>query len=947
MKIIKTFLAALVAFVAVGAAAQGPLPQLPIDPAVRYGKLSNGLTYYIRHNNEPRNQVNFYIAQKVGAVQEEENQRGLAHFLEHMAFNGSVTFPADGQLIKACERMGVKFGANLNAYTAADETVYNIDDVPTTDPANIDTCLWILHDWADGLLLTADEINKERGVIHEEWRMRSSATQRILNRQLENLYPGSRYGKRMPIGLMSVIDNFEPDFLRAYYEKWYRPDLQGIIIVGDVDVDAVEAKVKSIFGTIQMPENAAKYELYPVPDNADPIYVVDKDKEMPLGLIMVCCKTEPLPAELRGTPASIMQDYMTDVICSVLNERLGDLAKKPDCPYVGAEADYSNYIMSKTCDALQLQILPKEGQDVAALRAVMTEMERARRHGLTATEILRARDEYLSRLEKIYDNRDKQKNDFYVQQYVQHFLTGTAIPDIETEYQLIKMLAQQLPAETFNMTLAEDLLAKGDTNFVVLAMYPEKEGLAVPTADDFKAAVAEARAAQVEAFVDNVKNEPLVAQLPVPVKIQKEEPAEFGYTKWTLSNGANIYYRKTDFNDSEVIMSASSMGGTSLLPQQDLINASVAGSVMNSCGWGNFTSTELEKALAGKQASCAVTLGQASESISGSATPKDLRTLFELTYLKFQPLKDDPDAFRNFTDGLRLQLANMEKVPMKSFQDSIQQVVYCGNPRNIQIKAADVDKISYAECQRIYKERFTSVGDFDFYFTGSFDVDSLRTFVEQYIAPLPALKGQRETYNRDNIVQVVNGCRTIDYTRQMETPQAYTFQMWQGDMPFSLEQDAVVGALSAALDQIYTKTIREDAGLAYSVSANGDTGYGVREAYSLQISAPFTPAKVDSVKLLINEGIQGIAEKGVSQKYIDDYKQYTLKQLEENQRNNNYWMNLISTKNIWGIDLQKGRREAIEAVSSEKIQQFVREKMLTQHNVVSVTMLPQDLTEKE
>ncbi|MCQ2266825.1 MAG: insulinase family protein [Bacteroidaceae bacterium] len=943
MKNLKMMLLALLSLAAMSMSAQ-QMPPLPIDEAVRYGKLPNGLTYYIRHNEEPRNQANFYIAQKVGAVQEEESQRGLAHFLEHMAFNGSVTFPADGQLIKACERMGVKFGQNLNAYTAADETVYNIDDVPVT-PENIDTCLWILHDWADGLLLTAEEINKERGVIHEEWRMRSSATQRIFNRRLPELYPGSRYGERMPIGLMSVIDNFEPDFLRAYYEKWYRPDLQGIIVVGDINVDEIEQKIKTIFGTIQMPENAAAYEFYPVPDNNEPIYVIDKDKELPMAMMSLSFKQEILPFEMRGTMAKPMQDYMTSVICQVLNERLSDLSKKPGCPFVQAGVNYGTYIMSKTCDALDVEIVPQPGKDVEAVKVVMQEVERARRYGLTDSEVLRAREEFLSRMEKIYDNRDKQKNDFYVQQYVRHFLEGDAIPSIETEYQVYKMVAPQLPTQVFSMTLAE-MTASVDTNFVFFALYPEKEDVRIPEVAEFKTAMAEARAAELEAFVDNVKNEPLVAKMPKPVKVQKETPADYGFTCWTLKNGARVFFKQTDFNNSEVLVSASSKGGLSLVPQQDMLSASVMDDVMNSCGWGNFTSSELEKALAGKQASLGVSISETGERLGGKSTPKDLRTLFELAYLKFQPVKDDPDAFRNLMDGLRIQLENVEKNPMKSFQDSIQKGVYCGNPRKINLKLADLDKIDYKTCQRIYKERFQSAGDFDFYVVGAFSVDSLRTYVEQYIAPLPAMK-KRESYNKANVTRIEPGQRTIRYNREMETPQAYTMQLWSGDMPYSSEQACVVEATGAALDQMLLKTIREDGGMAYSVSASGSANFGVKEDYALQIVAPFTPAKVDSVLLLMQEGIDEIAKNGVAEKYINDYKQFELKQLEESQRNNSYWMQLISTKNNWGRDLQAGAREAIEGVTSAKIQQFVKDYLLKQHNVVKVTMLPADLTETE
>ena len=405
MKKFKFLFVLLATLVWLPAGAQS-VPELPIDKDVRIGKLPNGLTYYIRHNALPENLASFYIAQKVGSVQEEESQRGLAHFLEHMCFNGTDNFPGD-RLIKYCESIGVKFGRNLNAYTSTDETVYNIDDVPVTE-SNIDSCLLILHDWADGLTLDPKEIDKERGVIHEEWRMRSSASQRIFERNLPKIYPGSRYGLRFPIGLMSVIDNFKPEELRAYYEKWYRPDLQGIIVVGDIDVDLVEAKIKEIFSPIKAQENPAKYETYHVPDNNEPIYIVDKDKEQQMTQILMFFKHDPMPDQLKKTLNYVAVKYLISMSEQMLNARLQELAQKPDCPFALAQAGDGNFIMSKTKDAYSLVVIPKPGQETAAVQVAMQEVERATRFGFTATELVRAREEFLSAEEKTYDNRDKQ-----------------------------------------------------------------------------------------------------------------------------------------------------------------------------------------------------------------------------------------------------------------------------------------------------------------------------------------------------------------------------------------------------------------------------------------------------------------------------------------------------------------------------------------------------------
>ena len=936
----KSLLLLLVALLVLPAMAQ-QLPQLPMDKAVRYGKLPNGLTYYIRHNALPENRANFYIAQKVGSVQEEDNQRGLAHFLEHMCFNGTDNFP-DDRLLKYCEGIGVKFGLNLNAYTSTDETVYNIDDVPVTEN-NVDSCLLILRDWADGLTLATKEIDKERGVIHEEWRMRSSASSRIFERNLPALYPGSRYGYRYPIGTMEVIDNFKPEELRAYYEKWYRPDLQGVIVVGDIDVEKVEAKIKALFSPIVMPENAAAYEHYPVPATSEPIYIIDKDKEQARAIIQVMFKDDPLPEELKNTPMFLAANYMNSVAASILNARLGDISQKPECPFIGAGGQDDNYMISKTMDAFTVGILPKPGKDAEALQAVMEEIERINRFGFTATEIIRAREEFLSGMERIYDNREKQKNSFYVPQYVRHFLEGDPIPDIETEYNTYKMLAPNIPAEAISAVFKE-YTASTDTNFVCLAMYPEKEDVAVPTVEQFKNAVAAAKAAQLEAYVDNVKDEPLVPQLPKAVKIKKENAADFGYTCWTLGNGARVFFKKTDYNDAEILFSATSFGGQSLIPAKEHINASLLENVIGSTGLGNFTSTELEKKLAGKQASVKVSLGEITDNLSGSSTPKDLRTLFELIYLRFQKPANDVDGYNNTIAYLKTALENADKQPMTAFSDSISATIFGHNPLKKRLHVEDLAQANYETIRQLYSERFQSAGDFDFFFTGAIDIDSLRAFTEQYIAPLPGLK-KRESY-KDRKLYPVEGSVNNHFKRSMETPQAILIQVWNGDLKYNMKNAVVLNALGEILTQRYLKSIREDAGAAYSVGASGGAEFGVRDMYMLQIYCPFKPALRDSVLLLMQEAIDDIAKNGVTSEELDKVKKFEIKNYADNQRKNSYWQGLISTKVRWSKDEQTGYEDTVNGISSDDIRQFVNGVMLKQKNCITVSMLPTDMSEK-
>ena len=942
MNKLKALWLLLLACIVMPAMAQ-QMPQLPIDPAVRYGKLPNGLTYYIRHNALPEHRANFYIAQKVGAVQEEESQRGLAHFLEHMCFNGTDHFP-DDRLVKYCETIGVKFGQNLNAYTASDETVYNIDDVPVT-ANNVDSCLLILRDWADGLTLDPKEIDKERGVIHEEWRMRSSASGRIFERNLPNLYPNSRYGHRYPIGLMSVIDNFKPAELRAYYEKWYRPDLQGIIIVGDIDVDQVEAKVKALFSPIKMPENAAKYEHYPVPTNLEPIYVIDKDKEQARASIQLMFKHDPVPEEYRNTPIFLQMNFMLSVAAQAFNARLQELSQKADCPFVAAYGDDGEYIMSKTMDAFTIGILPKPGHDAEAVQAVMQEVQRIDRFGFNASEVSRASEEFLSRIETIYNNRDKQENSYYVPQYVRHFLEGNAIPDIETEFQLYKAMSPQLPAQAYN-ELFKELTASTDSNFVVLAMYPDKEGVSVPTADQFKQAVAAAKAAKLEAYVDNVKDEPLVPNLPKKGKIAKEQKADFGYTCWTLANGARVFFKQTDFNDSEVQFQATSFGGKSRVADKDRVNMELMPTVIGNTGLGNFTSTELQKKLAGKQASVEVDMGQATENLVGTSTPKDLRTLFELIYLRFQAPANDVDGYNNTINLLRTQLENIEKNPQAAFSDSVKATIFGHNPRMERIHLADLDKADYAAIRRIYSERFNAAGDFDFYFTGAFNVDSLRAFTEQYIAPLKAQK-KRETYDAARIVTMVEGVHDNHFRRVMETPQANIIQYWNGPLAYNAKNVVVANALGEVLTQRYLKSIREDAGIAYSVGAHCVAQYGTRENYSLQVYCPVKPAKLDSALLLMKQGLEDVASKGVTAEELDKVVTFELKDYADSQKKNAYWQGLIMGKTRWNKDEQAGYEAALRALKPADVQAFAKDVVLKQMNRCTISMLPADFTEKD
>ena len=595
------------------------MPPIPIDKNVRIGKLDNGLTYYIRKNNLPANRADFYIAQKVGSIQEEENQRGLAHFLEHMCFNGTTHFPGDA-LKQYLERIGVKFGENLNAYTAIDETVYNISNVPVKTPGAVDSCLLILHDWSNDLTLDPKEIDKERGVINEEWRTRMSAMMRMQEKLLPMMYPGDKYAHSFPIGTMDVVMNFKPQTLRDYYEKWYRPDLQGIVIVGDIDVDAVEAKIKTMFADIPAQPNAAERIYYPVADNKEPIICILKDKEQPHVQVLLFNKHEAVPDNQKGNVDYLIQQYAKNLISIMLNARLNELVQTANPPYIYAGADDSNFFVAKTKDAFLGIVVCKEDSIENGIAAMLRELERARQFGFTETEYNRARAEYLRQLESSYNERDKQKNEKYVNEYVRHFLDNEPIPGIENEYTIINQIAPNIPVAAINQ-LMKGLIT--DDNQALALFAPEKEDLKLPSEAAIAKLLKDAKTEKLTAYVDKVSDEPLMAEAPKGGKIVSESKDDiFGATTLTLSNGVKVIIKKTDFKADEIRMKGVSLGGSSVFPDSEIININGLDAV-GVGGLGNFSAVNLEKVLAGKKASVSYDIANKTESVSGSCSPKD------------------------------------------------------------------------------------------------------------------------------------------------------------------------------------------------------------------------------------------------------------------------------------------------------------------------------------
>jgi zinc protease len=943
MNLKRLFASAFVALAAVSVNAQDMSQMmLPQDTAVRVGKLSNGLTYYIRHNGYPEHVANFYIAQRVGSIQEEESQRGLAHFLEHMAFNGSEHFKENG-IIEFTRGLGVEFGSDLNAYTSIDQTVYRVCNVPTKRQSALDSCLLILKDWSNGLDLDAKEIDKERGVIHGEWAMRNNASMRMFEGNLPKLYPGSKYGVRMPIGLMSVVDNFKPDFLRAYYKKWYRPDNQAIIVVGDVDVDHTEAMIKQIFGKTVVLANAAQVVAEPVPDNNEPIYIFAKDKEMQNNVIMLSMKSDPFPDSLKNTPLYYVQDFLIDASVRMINNRFAEMAQDPNCPFTSAQCSYGNYVISKTKSSLSVESDVKEGKDLEALAALERELQRVRQFGFTATEFARTKAEIVSIYEKNYSNRDKRKNDYFGNMYRDNYLSNEPIHSAELAYQMQTQIANMIPVEAINEGVKE-MISVTDTNLVVFEMAREKDGLTYPTEADMRKSLEAARAEKLTAWVDNVKDEPLISQLPKKGSIKKEvENKTLGYKKLTLSNGATVILKKTDFKDDEVRLTGFAKGGNSQFGDDDYANISMFNSVIGASGLGNFSNTELDKALAGKQASCGLSLGMIETNVSGSSTPKDVETMLQLLYLKFTAVTKDQKSFDNTMEQYRLSLKSWGTDPQHALLDTISANVYANKKRFGNLHLADLDNVSYDRIIAMQKQAYANAGAFTFVIVGNFDEATIRPLVEQYIASLPA---KAKMQKAKDIPLYAKGCKVIDFKKKMETPKPYVLDFIQGSTVNTLENDVMLSAATDVLSMELLKDVREDAGAAYSVGASGNSSrekaYDVKPVLNIvQIYAPISaPEKIDTAMLLIsrdtkNAGVTIDAEK------LEKVKSNMLKNADINAKNNGYWLRVIKENENEGIDIFTNYKQVVQSMTPEKVAAHFKKTVLDGGNSIRIVMRPE------
>ena len=853
-----------------------------------------------------------------------------------MAFNGTKNFPGDDKglgVIPWCETVGIKFGTNLNAYTSIDETVYNISNAPIDRTGVLDSCLLILHDWSNYILLKDDEIDKERGVIREEWRSRNSGMLRVYTDLLPTIYQGDKYADCMPIGSIDVINNFPYKDIRDYYHKWYRPDLQGIVIVGDIDVDTVEAKLKAVFADVQKPVNPAERTYYPVADNKEPIVAIGTDKEVDDPSIEIYFKQDATPDSEKNNVGYLASQYMTSMISSMLDARLSELVQSANPPFTRASSDYSDFFVAKTKEAFALSASSKADGIETALKTLLQETERARRFGFTESEYARARANYLQSLESAYNEREKTKHGSYVREYVQNFLNGEPIPGIEAKYAMMNQLAPNIPLQAMNMVMQQLV---PDSNQVVIIAGPAKEGLKYPTKEEVISLLKGMKDLDLQAYVDKVSDEPLMKEAPKGGKIISEKEGDiYGSTKLVLSNGVTVYVKKTDFKADEIRMKGTSLGGKSIFPDKDALNFAVIDNVIAVGGLGNFSQVDLTKVLAGKKVSVNAGLGATTENVFGTCSPKDFETMMQLTYLTFTAPRKDAEAFESFKNRMKAQLESAQANPLSSINDSLQKAMYNNHPRVVMMKPEMVDQIDYDRILEMYNDRFKDASDFTFYFVGNIDLETAKPLIAEYLGALPAIN-RKETF-KDTKMSIRKGVYKNEYAKEQQTPTATIVFLYSGKAPYTLKNDILLSFATQVLDMVYTEEVREKEGGTYGVNCYGDLQKYPKEQLLLQIVFQTDPAKKDKLAGIVVDELKKLAAEGPSDVHLQKVKEYMLKKYADNQKENGYWMNNLNDYFYYGMDMTEGYTDIVNSITAKDIQKFVSD-LLKQGNEIEVTM---------
>ena len=894
---------------------------IPIDSTIRIGHLPNGLTYYIKYNNWPENRACFYLAQRIGSLQEEDNQRGLAHFLEHMCFNGSEHFSGNG-----IDRFFESLGANdgVNAYTSIEETVYNIDDIPTDiGQERLDSCLLILYDWANGLTLDSIEIEKERGIIQEEWRYRRSALSRIYERQLPHLYPDSKYGYRYPIGLMDIVTNFKHQELKDYYERWYNPENQCIIVVGDVNVDETEEKIKYLFSSITPKDQSGKVVQEEVTNHNGVIYSIDYDKELQDNSVFLVFKHKPYTPELRKYVSYWIDTNKTKAALDMLNIRFSDEALKPDCSYISAYVDDDDYFLSSTKAAFQISCETKDGMQTRALTDALTECRRAVDFGFTEEEYQRYQSEQISLLDNQLMTADKRKSSSLAQEYYNNYLYGTDIASMEDYVTIMKQIVRSTTLNEVNRRMKE-LLPEDNDNMVIGCWNIEKDNNNYLTEKELEEALIAGRQTKTTPYVDILKGAKLLSELPQKGSIVKEEiNTDLEYTKLTLSNGAIVLLKHTDIDKSQILFKAYGKGGWTLYGEKDDPNILMLDNIP--FGNNHLTTSQVEKLLAGKRVHLSRGISQRQFTFTGSANPVDLETLMQMIYADFTNVTVDTAAYQKAIKDMTIYLRNRLTDPESAFSDSVFVTSNGHHPRFSLLTEEDLKKVSNDRILSIIQDQTSTARNYTFIFVGNYNKYTIRPLIEQYLASLP---NHQEIPEGPFIKSWLKNDAYCHFERQMETPKTIVNVEWFTEsIPVSLENYIKIQVTCEILNLLYNRIIREENSATYGCYANYHITRGEKNEYKIGFTADseMQPERCDSVLALIKKTFYRLSE-DIDKTTFNNARESLLKSLDELEKTKNgFWLDIIWRKEDKNLDWYTNRRRIIKRLTPSMIQKFMKD----------------------
>lgn len=909
---------AMLLILTVACAFSQQITPLALKQDVKTGKLPNGLTYYILHNEKPENRANFYIAQKVGSSLENPEQLGLAHFLEHMAFNGTTHYPGK-DMLNYLQSKGIRFGADINAYTAFDQTVYNINNVITTDKPLMDSVLLVIRDWCDGILLQEDEIEAERGVINEEWRSRNSASSRMYESILPKVFQEYQY-QQMPIGKMDVVMNFKPEVLRAYYKKWYRPDLQGIVIVGDFDADEMERKVKDLFSNVVMPENAAPREYVAISDNKEPIVALFQDPELPSTTVMTFFKSDKTPWEMRNSVEGYMGDVLMPRILQIMiQNRLKEYGMTPECPYAAAQVHFGDFLVAATKDALTVYVVPKS-EVIPAYEAAMGIVARACKTGFTPSELERANAEVLSSYENLFNEKDKTDNNAYGTELIDHFIENTASPGIEVELQLAKQLLPNLPVNMYNM-VAQQLLTP--ENQVIVVSQPLKESVSIVKEDEIVAALQGALNATYEAYVDEVITDPLIANLPKPGKITATKKNDaMGTTEFTLSNGAKAILKTTDFKADEILMAAFRKGGKQSYSKEQAPEVLMLEDAISLSKIGDFDVVKRQKYLAGKNVEIDFSPGAYTDVINGNASVKDFPTLMELLYASMTELNPDPTTYHSQIDKIIPIFEAQEQLPQFVFSQNLSKTIYGGNPLMAQINSDVLKKANYEKMLEMAKAATANAADYTFIFVGNVDEATLRPLLEQYVASLPS-KGKATPAKVVTPIAPVDGKVENRFEKPMESPSTFVYNMYSGsNVKWDVKNSIMVDLMGDVLDMIFVETLREDEGGTYGASVGATLNFATGK-WQLSYNYKTAAEKLERMESRADKELLDLLKNGAKSDHFNKVKEAAIKQYEIKSKTNGYWTGAIMYAER-GFNSYEGYIDALRNLTLDEFNKFLK-----------------------